>query len=155
MVPGALAAVDDIEAMAKGYVDELAEKLRGKGFTVSREVSLGYAAESILDVAAKHKVDLIAMSSHGRTGFGRLLMGSVADQVVRRSPRPCLVIRPAAIAQERQRDEPSAAAEVVTGLAAAKIVVPTPTLVEHEVQAAANPSAPQAPKRRPERRALQ
>ena len=53
----------------------------------------GYAAAEILRVAAETKCDLIMMGTYGRTGLGRLLMGSVAEQVVRKADCPVLTIR--------------------------------------------------------------
>ena len=54
----------------------------------------GFPAEGILKVAKEEDVDLIVMSSHGRTGFGRLLMGSVAEEVMRGAKCPVLVVKP-------------------------------------------------------------
>jgi nucleotide-binding universal stress UspA family protein len=53
----------------------------------------GYAAAEILRAAAETKCDLIMMGTHGRTGMGRLLMGSVAEQIVRRAPCPVLTVK--------------------------------------------------------------
>jgi nucleotide-binding universal stress UspA family protein len=53
----------------------------------------GGAAEEILQVAAEKKCDLIVMGTHGRTGLGRLLMGSVAEQVVRKASCPVLTVK--------------------------------------------------------------
>ena len=154
VIPGSLAGLEEIEEGAKEYVDGLAGKLRDKGLTVTREVSIGYAPESILQSAADHRVDLIAMSSHGRTGFGRLVLGSVADEVIRRSPQPCLVIRPPAVSKDQVREEPSGVVEFIPGVETPKTVIPVPSLIEHEIEAGAGPSA-QAPRpHRPERRGM-
>ncbi len=48
---------------------------------------------SICDFAKKEKADMIVISSHGRTGFARLALGSVAERVVRYAPCPVLVLR--------------------------------------------------------------
>lgn len=53
----------------------------------------GEPAEQILDVAAREAVDLIVMGTHGTTGLARLLVGSVAESVLRRAPCPVLVVR--------------------------------------------------------------
>ena len=53
----------------------------------------GLAAEEILQFAAQEKIDLIIMASHGRTGFARLLMGSVAEGVMRKASCPVLVVK--------------------------------------------------------------
>ena len=48
---------------------------------------------AILRIAGEARADLIVMGTHGRTGLGRLLMGSVAEQVVRRAPCPVLTVK--------------------------------------------------------------
>jgi len=53
----------------------------------------GDAATEILRVAGEAKCDLIVMGTHGRTGLGRLLMGSVAEQVVRKASCPVLTVK--------------------------------------------------------------
>jgi nucleotide-binding universal stress UspA family protein len=53
----------------------------------------GDAATEILRVAQEIKPELIVMGTHGRTGLGRLLMGSVAEQVVRRAPCPVVTVK--------------------------------------------------------------
>lgn len=54
----------------------------------------GIPACGILSVAKEEDVDLIVMSSHGRTGLRRLLMGSVAEEVMRRAECPVMVVKP-------------------------------------------------------------
>ena len=56
----------------------------------------GVPSEAIVALAKREGVDLIVMSSHGRTGLGRLLMGSVAEQVLRHAACPVLVVKPTA-----------------------------------------------------------
>jgi nucleotide-binding universal stress UspA family protein len=53
----------------------------------------GYAAEEVLRVAEETRCDLIVMGTHGRTGLSRLLMGSVAEQVLRKAPCPVLTVK--------------------------------------------------------------
>ena len=53
----------------------------------------GEAAEEIVELARDSLCDLIVMGTHGRTGLGRLLMGSVAEQVMRHAPCPVLTIK--------------------------------------------------------------
>jgi nucleotide-binding universal stress UspA family protein len=71
-------------------------------------LELGAAPETILDVAADEQVDLIVMGSHGRGWLGRLLMGSVAEQVLRRSICPVLVVKPPCIPAEESPPMPAA-----------------------------------------------
>jgi nucleotide-binding universal stress UspA family protein len=61
--------------------------------TVERLLEEGDAATGILQVAQERSCDLIVMGSHGRTGLGRLLLGSVAEQVVRKAPCPVLIVK--------------------------------------------------------------
>lgn len=55
----------------------------------------GYPADTILDIAHQENADIIVMGTHGHTGIQRLLLGSVAEKVVRSSPVPVLTVRPA------------------------------------------------------------
>jgi len=57
------------------------------------ERTVGDPAREIVDYAEDHEIDQIVMGSHGRTGATRLLLGSVAELVVRRSPVPVTVVR--------------------------------------------------------------
>ena len=56
------------------------------------ELVLGFPGSSLLSYASSHKIDLIVMGTHGRTGATRLLMGSVAETVVRKAPCPVLTV---------------------------------------------------------------
>lgn len=60
---------------------------------VERRLLQGVAAREILGVAKEMKCDLIVMGTHGRTGLGRLLMGSVAEHVVRNASCPVLTVK--------------------------------------------------------------
>jgi nucleotide-binding universal stress UspA family protein len=71
----------------------------------------GDPAREILRAAKEIKCDLIAIGTHGRTGLGRLLMGSVAEQVVRKAPCPVLTVK-APEHQAPASQEPSPAAAV-------------------------------------------
>src|SRR5271167_863201 len=63
-------------------------------------VETGNVAEIILTVAAREQADLIAMSTHGRSGVSRWLLGSVAQKVVHAASTPVLLIRPPSLAGE-------------------------------------------------------
>jgi nucleotide-binding universal stress UspA family protein len=60
---------------------------------VERVLGEGRPAEAILRAARERQCDLIVMGTHGRTGLGRALMGSVAEEVVRKAPCPVLTIK--------------------------------------------------------------
>jgi len=80
---------------AEDYLDQLAERLRTRSLTVqTRVVSHVQPAIAILEDASAHGVDLIAVATHGRGGLKRLLIGSVADKVLRGATTPVLVFRP-------------------------------------------------------------
>jgi nucleotide-binding universal stress UspA family protein len=57
------------------------------------EAKVGYAPSTILDYADTNDVDLVVIATHGRTGLERMLLGSVAERVVRRSPAPVFVVK--------------------------------------------------------------
>jgi nucleotide-binding universal stress UspA family protein len=70
-----------------------AGRLAGHGLAVRRRTVLGYPAEAILDLAHAEEVDLIAMATHGRSGFSRWFLGSVAERVLRHAAVPLLLVR--------------------------------------------------------------
>ncbi len=79
---------------ATGYIENTANRLKAEGINAVPAVIPGYAAEEILNYAEKNGVDLIVMSTHGRSGIRRWVMGSVATRVLQHSPIPVLTIIP-------------------------------------------------------------
>ena len=75
------------------YLAKVAEPLRDKGVRVGWAVRGGNAAETIVAVAVEQQADLIAMTTHGRSGLGRLFFGSVAEQVLRSASVPVLLFK--------------------------------------------------------------
>ena len=73
--------------------------LRDEGFEVSILVRFGEPAYEILDVVQREDVTMLAMTTNGRTGLGRLLFGSVAQKVMEKLKVPVLLLRP----KERSR----------------------------------------------------
>jgi len=61
---------------------------------VSYLVETGNPFETIMDVAESYQVDLIVLATHGRTGIKRLVIGNVAEKVVRHAPCPVLTVKP-------------------------------------------------------------
>jgi nucleotide-binding universal stress UspA family protein len=83
-------------AEAQDYLDRVAERLRARPLTVQTHVvSHEQPATAILEYASAHGADTIALATHGRGGLKRLLLGSVADKVIRGASAPVLVYRPA------------------------------------------------------------
>lgn len=80
---------------AEDYLNQLAERLRTQSLIVhTRVVSHVQPATAILDDASAHGVGLIALATQGRGGLKRLLVGSVADKVLRGATTPVLIFRP-------------------------------------------------------------
>ena len=77
---------------AKDYIAGIEKNLRGDGLAAKSVVTRGKPDEEILDYAKDNEVDLIIMSTHGRSGASRWLFGSVADRVMRHSPVPVLLL---------------------------------------------------------------
>jgi nucleotide-binding universal stress UspA family protein len=82
-------------AEAESYLSELAERMRESGLTVHTEViANAHAAPAILDRGRTGQADLIALTTHGRGGIRKLLLGSVADKLVRSAECGLLIHRP-------------------------------------------------------------
>ena len=83
------------KSRAEAYLGRVAERLRGQGVEVlTRVVVARNAAGAILAEAEALRSNLIALATHGRGGLNRLLLGSVADKLVRGANSPVLVYRP-------------------------------------------------------------
>jgi nucleotide-binding universal stress UspA family protein len=96
-------------AEAEGYLAEKARRLAGHGVRVRSVVRYGRAAEEILDHARTSGIALIAMSTHGRSGIERVLLGSVAERVLREAPVPVFLRRAVGPAPAETGDEVGAA----------------------------------------------
>ena len=86
--------VDEERAWVETYLERAAVRLREEGFAAveTEAVVDTTAAAGILRYAASVDADLIALATHGRRGFDRLLLGSVADKIIRGAERPVLVM---------------------------------------------------------------
>jgi nucleotide-binding universal stress UspA family protein len=91
---------DQLEDSAERELPKIAECEECRGLEVEEVIAHGDAASEIVRVARERGVDLIVISSHGRTGLGRLLFGSTTESVVRHAPCPVLVVKP-----PQERDE--------------------------------------------------
>jgi universal stress protein A len=85
---------DQLENSAEHELPRIAEREECAGLEIEELIVHGDAASEIVRVARERKVDLIVVSSHGRTGLGRILFGSTAEAVVRHAPCPVLVVKP-------------------------------------------------------------
>ena len=89
---GTMILADDMleqaEAGARAYLGEIAQRLTAEGLTVRVVIRFDPAADAILSAAEEEHADLIVMSTHGRSGVGRWVFGSVADRVLRGAATP-------------------------------------------------------------------
>ena len=85
---------EQLKAHHKEYLDSVAEGLVSRGLDVKTEVLMGPTKPAILEYARESPQDIIVMATHGRSGFRRLLLGSVTEAMVRSSSVPVLIIPP-------------------------------------------------------------
>ena len=78
---------------ASEYLAATLRTLRGQGVDARSLLREGPAADAIVEAASEEKATLIALSTHGRSGAARWLLGSVAEKVVRGAPVPVLLMR--------------------------------------------------------------
>jgi nucleotide-binding universal stress UspA family protein len=83
----------EVDHFLRGAFPELISKVK-----IRQEVGVGTPHERIVERAEKKDVDMIVMSTHGRTALAHMFIGSVTEQVVRRSVCPVLSVRPQAAA---------------------------------------------------------
>jgi nucleotide-binding universal stress UspA family protein len=78
---------------AERRLDEMVARCTARGVTATKAVKVGRPAPLIVDTATTCGTDLIVMATHGRTGFAHLMLGSVAERVLRVAPCPVLTVR--------------------------------------------------------------
>lgn len=104
-------AVDDLKARAYEYLHQVADRWAIEPSESQIEVRLGEPAQAIVAASRERGAALVAMATHGRTGLSRLLLGSVAGDVVRHGNLPLLLVRPARVREAaREGGLPSALA---------------------------------------------
>ena len=77
------------------YLEQTGEAMKQRGVTIKTMVATGNASDEILKASGEINADLIAMSTHGRSGLRRLAFGSITDKVIRGSKIPVLLVRAA------------------------------------------------------------
>jgi len=75
------------------YLDRVEGKLKGNGIKVRSQVLVGRVADEIADFAGGKSSNLVIMATHGRSGPGRWVLGSIAEKVIRGTSNPLLLIR--------------------------------------------------------------
>lgn len=96
LVPDAMHTVDIThwQQQAENYLMRMTEELRAEGYEVTPLMTKGDVASTICDVADVQDADLIAMTTHGRSGIEKWVLGSVADRVIRSARQPVFFVRP-------------------------------------------------------------
>ena len=84
---------ETLQRKGERIVSDVAEAAEARGLAAVTEVWTGTPHEEILDYAAENDIDVIVMGTHGRTGLGRYLLGSVTQKVVRLSEVPVLTVQ--------------------------------------------------------------
>jgi nucleotide-binding universal stress UspA family protein len=84
----------DLEAAIARQLNRESERVHARGIEVRTVTAIGQTDGEICRAAQEWPADLIVMGTHGRTGLSHLLLGSVAEKVVRKAPCPVLTVRP-------------------------------------------------------------
>jgi nucleotide-binding universal stress UspA family protein len=84
---------------AQERIQRLSDRLRG--FPHQTHVRHGKVCDTLSEIIREHEIDLVVVGTHGRTGLGKLVMGSVAEEIFRQSPCPVLTIGPRVASAER------------------------------------------------------
>ena len=92
-VPYTKEEMEPLKGNAKEYLENIGSLLKEKGITTTSEVRVGKAADEIVKLADEIHADIVAMSTHGRSGISRWVFGSVADKVLRGANTPVLLVR--------------------------------------------------------------
>ena len=92
---------DQAQATLEGYISKQIQAFETQGFKLNQKrvaaaVDFGKPAKAIVELAREVDADLIIVGTHGRKGISRLVLGSVAEETVKRAPCPVLVMRPKA-----------------------------------------------------------
>jgi nucleotide-binding universal stress UspA family protein len=81
------------KSAAEKYLKQLIAKIPGGETKIETEVLVGRAADRLADYAENNDIDLILMATHGRSGIGRWVRGSVAERILRAASIPVLMVR--------------------------------------------------------------
>ena len=119
-------------------IERRAEPLRSSGLTVDTLVREGGIVRTVLAEAERLPVDLIVMGSHGISGFERLVMGSVAEKVLRKAPCPVLSVGPPAVEDDPVTRRPVRFARVLCPIDFSE---PSIRALEYALSIADDPSA--------------
>ncbi|ACZ39710.1 universal stress protein [Sphaerobacter thermophilus] len=96
--PPAVESLNEVVAQliadANAYLAKVGERLQGEGLRVRTQTLEGIAAEQLLAYEQEEDIDLVVMATHGRSGFSRLVFGSVAERVLKLGKTPVMMVKP-------------------------------------------------------------
>lgn len=101
----ALKTVGEIAAKSRDYLGGIVSRLEKDGLKARAVVLEGSADSAILGFAHNEDVDILVMSTHGRTGLSKTIMGSVAEKVMLTTKRPVMLVKPERLPLPRHVDE--------------------------------------------------
>lgn len=84
---------EQMEEQANQLIEDAEDHVESTDVDVTTEVIHGNPAEQIIEYAEEQGIDLITMGTHGRSGFNRVILGSVAERVIRTAEAPVLTVR--------------------------------------------------------------
>jgi nucleotide-binding universal stress UspA family protein len=103
VLPGEKGRIEnDAAGIARKYLDKITGRFEAGKIKVSRVVDIGKPAGIIKDYVTRNDVDLIIMATHGISGIKRMVLGSVADEIIRTSHVPVFLVTP----RDRPPDQP-------------------------------------------------
>lgn len=90
---GAKQVYEELAAESDKQLKEILERLRKEGVSAESMGNHGRPEDVIVELARERKADLIVMGTHGRTGLPHVLLGSVAERVIRNAPCPVITVK--------------------------------------------------------------
>ena len=99
---------EEVRGWAERELDRLGKEARDAGVPVRTAVLIGTPASTIVETVRAEGVDLVVVGTHGRTGLAHVLIGSVAERIVRQAPCPVLSVKSASRAEQEARAKPAA-----------------------------------------------
>jgi nucleotide-binding universal stress UspA family protein len=97
--------LEEVARSAAEYLDRIGAELRASGHRVRTIIDERPPADAILHTAEQEQADLIVMSTHGRSGLSRLMMGSIAESVLRHTHRTIMFVKPERQAATAMKEE--------------------------------------------------
>jgi nucleotide-binding universal stress UspA family protein len=95
--------LEEVQQSSRQALARAVDKIKKPGQRCRGVIANGGAATTIVDTAARLRIDLIVLATHGRSGFSRLLLGSVAERVVRSAACPVLTVPSGSARRTRKR----------------------------------------------------